>query len=400
MAISLASIGEDHAASFAALIAKQYADVKLPSLTRVEMFLTHNCTLRCDYCFVNGKARFNRMSWETGKKAVDLLVDGSDTGSDVDITFFGGEPLMEFALMKQIAEYARDRAGALGKKIGFSLTSNGTIMTEEIARFTRDCGFNIMFSIDGDRGVHDRHRVYPGGRRGSWDTVVGENFRLLRSIQGWMGARVTVCPDTVGQLSSGVRTLFDMGVNQFLIGPDMDTEWAEEEMEALSREMHKVVDFYLDTKGKGLPIRIAELEKSVDDLRTAYRYAWGCDAGVTRVAVSPDGHLYPCCKFVYPFPGMEGYGLGHVDTGFTEIGTRMEFVDNRVDRRPKCADCDISDTCGGGCPATNLHMRGSLFTPSDFDCFNKRLYRELLARIPKEMLVPDAREQDSRSPKV
>lgn len=393
MAISLSKISADRLEAFGDRVARQYAVSILPSIGKIEMFLTEDCTLRCDYCFVRNKSHLKRMSWETAKKAVDFLIGNSSPNSELDITFFGGEPLMEFALIKRIAAYARERANEAEKEIRFALTTNGTIMNEEIAGFGLEYGFNILVSIDGDREAHDLHRVYEGGRKGSWDKVVGKSLPLLKSIQGWIGARVTVNPDTASCLLSGVRKLFDIGVNQFLIGPNFDAEWTQEEMEVLSSEMHKVVDFYLEAKGKGLPIRIAEFEKSIEDMRSTHRHTWGCDAGVAKVAISPTGDMYPCSKFVSPFPGMEGYKLGDLDSGFTDIRTRMDFIANDAGRRTKCANCDISDICNGGCPATNLYKECSLFIPSAFECFSKRLYFELLARIPTEMLVPDAQEQ-------
>lgn len=400
MATLLSRISADQLEAFESRVARQYAAGRMPPINRVEMLVTEDCTLQCDYCFVNNKSHLKRMSWEVAKKAVDFLIERSSPDSDLEITFFGGEPLLEFPLVKQTAAYARQRANESGKRVSFSLTTNGTIMNEEIANFGQEYGFNLLLSIDGDRQAHDLHRVYAGSRKGCWDTVIGENFRLLRSKQGWMGARITVSPDTVSHLSSGVRTLFAMGVNQFLMGPDMDTEWTQDEMDIFASEKHRVVDFYLEAKGKGLPIRLMGFETGVEGLRSMYRHTWGCDAAVNKVAISAEGDMYPCCRFVSPFPGMEGYKLGSVYTGFTEIRTRMDFIDNGVDRRPRCANCDLGETCNGGCPATNLHGEGSLFIPSAFECFTKRLHRELLARIPKEMLIPDAPERFQMSRRV
>ena len=381
---SLSQLDSRKLVAFGDRLASRYAAERMPALRKMEMFLTEDCTLRCDYCFVNDKDRRKRMSWETAKKAVDFLIEQSSSGSDLNIALFGGEPLMEFSLIKRIAEYAGSQAKEADRILTFSLTTNGTIMTEEIARFGREYGFNLMLSIDGTKEAHDRHRVYSGGRKGCWNDVVGENFHLLKSIQGWMGARVTVSPDIAGYLSSGMKTLFEIGVNQFLIGPDHDAIWGEEEMDTLSSEMHRVVDFYVDSKTKGLPIRIAEFEKSVEDDRLAYNHSWGCDAGRTRVSVSTEGDLYPCCKLVRPFPGMEDCRLGNLDTGFTYIRRRMDFVDYQPDEA-LCSKCGIRDRCGGGCPASNLHLTGSLFTPSPFECFAKRLYVDLLARISTEV---------------
>lgn len=383
----LSGISADQLEAFGSRVITRYAECKLPSVTKMELFLTENCTLQCDYCFVNDKDHSKRMCWETARKAVDFLIDNSPSSSSLAITFFGGEPLMEFALMKQTTAYARQRSNQCGKRIAFSLTTNGTIVNQEIARFGREHGFNLLVSIDGDREAHDRHRVYAGSRKGCWDTVVGRNFSLLKSIQGWMGARVTPTPDTVRHLSSGVRKLFSLGVNQFIIGPDMDVEWNHDEMEILSLEMQEVVGFYIETKRKGLPIRMAAFETSIEELQSTYSHVWGCDAGITRVAVSTEGDLYPCCKFVNPFPGMQGYKLGTVYAGFTNLEARMDFIKNRVGARQKCTKCDISEACNGGCPANNLHMGRSLVSPGLFECFNKRLYLRRLARIPKEMTV-------------
>ena len=370
--------------AFGNRVASRYAAERMPALHRIELFLTEDCTLRCDYCFVNDKNHHKRMSWETAKKAVDFLFEQSPPQSEVEIAFFGGEPLMEFPLVKRIAEYARDQAREDGKVVTFSLTTNGTIMTEEIARFGRAYGFNLMLSIDGTKQAHDLHRVYAGTQKGCWDDVLGENFRLLKSIQGWIGARVTPSPDTVQYLSSGVRTLFNMGVNQFLIGPDQDTAWDERQMATLSSEMHNVVDFYVTSKRKGLPIRIAEFEKTLEDLNLTYDHIWGCDAGRTRAAISTEGDIYPCCKFVRPFPGMEDCCLGNLDIGFKNIRCRMDFVAYQSDDTV-CRECSIRDQCGGGCPASNLHLTGSLFTPTPFECFTKKLHVDILTRISSEL---------------
>jgi len=178
-------------------------------ITRLELFLTENCTLNCDYCFVASKKKGHRMSWETAKKAVDFLMIQSSNLSEIHITFIGGEPLLEFPLMKRIACYAESCAEQYGKNINYAVTTNGTIMSNEIAEFAQKHCFNYLLSIDGNKETHDLHRkTYDG--KGSYEMLTEKNFHLLKSIQGWMGARVTVNPDTVDHLASNIQILFNI----------------------------------------------------------------------------------------------------------------------------------------------------------------------------------------------
>ncbi|MCE5313475.1 MAG: radical SAM protein [Armatimonadota bacterium] len=369
------------AEAFACQVARKFADKKLPPIVLIELFVTEDCTLRCDYCFVNDKDKSTRMTWEVAKKAIDFLVTSSGDERELHINFFGGEPLMEFPLIKQVAEYTRDLTAQIGKTVHYAITTNGTIMNEEIAWFGREYEFNFMLSIDGDRYAHDLHRVYAGGRRGSWDAVMDNALPILKNIQKWVGARVTVSPDTARFLSSGVKTLFDRGVNQFLIGSDTDVLWTREEMNIFASEMHKVVDFYIEAKAEGLPIRIAEFEDTPEQRRAKNSQIWSCDAGKSRISVSASGDLYACSKFVRPFPGMESCKLGTLDDGFTDVRMRMQFIDSGRDKHPACSDCDACCTCAGGCPATNLHFTGSIYNPTAFQCFVNKLNMDLLTRI-------------------
>ena len=391
MNILLSQLGAEQADRFASHLVRQACIRAFPPLKSMEMFLTENCNLQCDYCFVRGKSP-KRMSWDVAQKAVDLLFANSGDAKDINITFFGGEPFLEFELMKRIAEYSRIRASELGKTVGFAVTTNGTIMNEEIAAFGRNNGFNIMFSIDGIRKAHDLHRVFQGSRKGSWD-IVTENLRLLKATQGWLGARVTVSPDNVASLSLGIKTLFDMGINQFIIGSDDDCEWNQEEMNILALEMHRIAEFYIEAKAKGLPIRITAFEKSVEELRSKYRDLWGCDAASTKIAISPEGDIYPCCKFVDSYPGVERYKLGNVYDGITGVEARMELVNGGLAKRPKCADCDYREQCVGLCYAVCAYRNGSPFEPYESGCFQVRLHRELLSKLPKEMRVHNAQNQ-------
>lgn len=354
------------------------AEHVLPPISKVEMFLTENCTMGCDYCFVAGKSASKRMSWTTAQKAIDFLFAQSGEVPIIQITFFGGEPLLEFDMMKRIAEYAEGYAASTGKRIEYAVTTNGTIMSEEIVQFGQQRRLNLLLSIDGCRTAHDRHRRTRDGH-GTWDVVTGANFKLLKRLQRWVGTRITVNPDTVDELYEGVCTLYEMGVNQFIVGANMDAEWTPEALHALSHEMRLIAEFYVQVKEAGGPIRITEFEETLKSRKSRFTGLWGCDAGRTRMAIATDGALYPCARFVSPSPGTKGlYCLGNVDEGLTESYTRAEVIDNRNERRPACAACELADYCSGGCPAVNLHTSGSIYGLNAISCHSTRMLTELL----------------------
>ena len=349
-----------------------------PPITKIELFLTESCTLNCDYCFVANKKTSRRMPWNVACASVNMLLRLSRDVTTVSITFFGGEPLLEFLLMKRIAEYAENRAGQLGKKVGYAATINGTRMTREIALFGQEHGFNYLLSVDGERDAHDRHRITTSGR-GSWETVMGANFNLLKSIQQWVGARVTVNPDTVDRLSTGIRFLHNHGVNQFIIGTNMDVEWSKEELKMWGDEMREVACFYAAEKKKGSPIRITEMDETLEDIRNRSAGYWGCDAGRTRVAVSCSGDLYPCSRFVSPFPGMsDRFRLGNVFEGITNHIAHADLMDSSDERRPLCRVCGYKDLCQGPCPACSFHMKGDIHAPLPINCLYTRFRAERL----------------------
>lgn len=158
--MQLTELSFDDMQGFASMIAKGVRRHLLPPVTKVELFLTEACNLRCDYCFVATKKAYKRMSLETAEKAIDLLMRESRDEKEVHITLFGGEPLLAFPLMKHVAEYAQQRVKELGKKVWFACTTNATLLTEEHVYFARQHGFLYLLSIDGEKEVHDKHRIW------------------------------------------------------------------------------------------------------------------------------------------------------------------------------------------------------------------------------------------------
>jgi len=362
-------------------IAEKILLKSLPPLTLMELFLTEACNLRCDYCFVATKKAYKRMSKEVAQRAIDFLMRESRDEKEVNITFFGGEPLLAFPMMKFVAEYATEKASKLGKQVKFACTTNGTLLSEEHLRFARQYGFLYLISIDGVEEVHDKYRVKADGT-GSFKDIV-ERLPMLKELQGWLGARMTVNPDTVDRLSESVQRLFEMGFNQFLIGVNSDVPWSKEAMRTYAKEMRKVWEFYQKKKREEAPIRIVEFDEDLEERKRKLCSVWGCDAGQTRVAVSADGKLYPCARFVSTYPDIDGkYCLGDVWRGWTDLRKRMEFMAG-LDKRLKCQECKLAAFCAGGCPAVNLHTTGNLYEPPPMECHITAVCVALLRRKAK-----------------
>ena len=367
-------------------------------ITRMELVLTENCTLCCDYCFVAGKQAHKRMSWPTARKAVDFLMSQSLDRDEVEIVFFGGEPLIEFELMRRIAAYAEANAAERGKRVRYAVTTNGTIMSEEIISFAQERGLNYLLSIDGDRASHDRHRKRRDGS-GSWDEVTGEKFRLLKRRQGWVGTRLTVNPDTVDGLVGNVRFLASLGLNQFIVGINADVEWSAADLSTYIAQMQDVADFYVEQVAAGAQLRISSFEETVAEKRSQLSGVWGCDAGRSRVAISTGGEIYPCSRFVSPSAGTAGsYRLGHVDSGLDNLGARAAFMDNADASRPKCAKCNHRLVCAGGCPALNMLRNGSIFEPAPHACLLTEAHIALLHRIEQAKRHPTGGDDQSGNP--
>ncbi len=346
-------------------IMEQFKEKAFPPVTRLEMFLTENCPLRCDYCFVEGKNNYKRMSRETAMKAVDFLIRESADKEDVNIIFFGGEPLLEFELMKEITEYSGSEAKKAGKKITYDITTNGVLFTDEILKYFHQKGIKFLLSIDGDAETHNRHRKTVDGK-GSYELVM-EKFPMMKKYQPWMGAKLTVHPDTAHKITDNVIHLSKRGFNQFIIGAASGVEWDEENWKIYEEQMHEVARIYRKMKKERQYFRMTLFEEEEDKFFNK-KYIWGCQAGRHSLTIAANGDIYPCAKML----GLDDLGgicrLGDLDSGITEIITRGELMGMGKVDRSKCGECEILDCCKGGCFATNYLETKNMFKPSFFDC--------------------------------
>lgn len=333
-----------------------------PPVEFMELFLTENCNLRCDYCFVHGRRR-KRMRPDVATKAIDFLIKESRGVTDLTVLFFGGEPLLELSLIEEITHYAEEKAEASGKRIHFDVTTNGTLFNEKILEFFRAHNIKYLLSVDGGQEDHDRHRKRPDGR-GSF-ALIAEMLPMIKSYQPWLGTKMTVHPSAVANVTTNVEYLYSLGINQFLVSPAHSVPWSDTAIATFEEELGKLGRLYTQMQADNEPFRMTLFEMECKNKE----HLWGCGAGRGRLCVSTGGELFGCSKLLSIKSTDEGLlPLGDVSEGFTDLTVRRHLTDPTPVYRSKCTSCGFRTVCAGGCPATNFEETGEIFVPGGISC--------------------------------
>ena len=343
------------------------------------LHVAHTCNLNCAYCFASqGKYHGDRavMSFEVGKQALDFLMDHSGSRRNLEVDFFGGEPLMNWEVVKRLVAYARGVERERGKHFRFTLTTNGMLLDDEVIDFANREMDNVVLSLDGRREIHDAARVDYAGR-GSYDRVVPRFQKLVASRKrGTYYIRGTFThrnPDFTQDL---FHMADDLGFTELSMEPVVcapgdpaaltpeDLEVVKEQYELLARDM-------LRREREGRPITFYHYMLDLTGGPCVYKRISGCGSGTEYMAVTPWGDLYPCHQFV----GEEAYKLGDVWNGVTQPQLREEFRACNAYARPDCANCWAKLYCSGGCAANAYHATGSIRGVYEAGCelFRKRI---------------------------
>jgi len=351
-------------------------------ITNLELFLTEDCNLACTYCFVKKKIK-KSMSVEMAMEAINFLVFYSGNKESLNVTLFGGEPLLEKDKIYQIIEHCNEIEKATkSKKINFSLTTNGILIDETILRKVQG-RINFLLSFDGNEQTHDLYRKDKSGR-GTFKRILGK-IDLLKRYQGWLGARMTVMPDTVKDLYKNVIFLFNAGINQFLIGLAVDVDWPDEALSEYETQLRNIGQFYVDKKQEQAAIRITFFEKEKQESECSENI-WGCGAGRNTISVTTNGDIYPCSKFVgyeeYECPELK---LGNIYEGITNIEARKKLSKMTSQSYETCLSCPEINACRGGCPADNYFKNKSLYIPIRSACELKKIGNKILREKSKEL---------------
>ena len=356
------------------------------------LHVAHTCNLNCSYCFASqGKYHGDRamMSFEVGKRALDFLVEHSGTRKNLEVDFFGGEPLMNFQVVKDLVAYARSIEAEKGKRFRFTLTTNGMLVDDEVIDFAnREC-HNVVLSLDGRQEIHDRFRVDYAGK-GSWERIVPkfQKFVQARGGRGYYmrGTFTHANPDFL----KDIQTMLDLGFTELsmepvVCAPDDPSALTEEDKPIVMRQYEELAKLMLERDEEGRPFTFYHYMIDLTGGPCIYKRISGCGSGTEYMAVTPWGDLYPCHQFV----GEEKFKLGDVWTGVTNHEIQDQFAACNVYAREECRSCWARLYCSGGCAANAYHATGRITGTYQYGCdlFKKRMECALMLAAARQLRI-------------
>ena len=335
------------------------------------LHIAHDCNLACKYCFADeGEYHGKRelMSYEVGKKALDFLVANSGSRTNLEVDFFGGEPLMNFEVVKQLVKYGRSLEEPNNKKFRFTLTTNGVLLDDDILEFANKEMSNLVLSLDGRKEVHDLMRPRRGGQ-GSYNTVVPKFIKAAESRnQMNYYVRGTYTRNNL-DFAKDVIHMADLGFEQISVEPvvaDKSESYAirEEDIDTLIKQYDELTAEMIKRKKEGKPFNFFHFMIDLSGGPCVAKRLSGCGSGTEYLAVSPSGELYPCHQFM----GMKDFLLGNVDEGVIRTDIRDEFKLCNVYAKEKCKNCFAKFYCSGGCAANSYNFSGSINGTYEIGC--------------------------------
>ena len=353
------------------------------------LHVAHTCNLNCSYCFASqGKYHGDRaiMSFEVGKQALDFLIAHSGTRRNLEVDFFGGEPLMNFDVVKRLVAYARSVEKEHGKNFRFTLTTNGVLIDDDVIDFANREMSNVVLSLDGRKEVHDRFRVDYAGN-GSYDRIVPK-FQKLVKARGdknyyMRGTFTHHNPDFLRD----IEAMLDLGFTELSMEPVVckagdPSALTEEDLPVVEKQYEDLAKLMIERRREGRPFTFYHYMIDLKGGPCVYKRVSGCGSGTEYMAVTPWGDLYPCHQFV----GEEKFKLGDVWNGVTNIPAQNEFASCNVYTRKDCDDCWAKLYCSGGCAANAYHATGSVNGVYKYGCelFKKRMECAIMTEISKD----------------
>ena len=346
-----------------------------PVVKALCLHIAHDCNLACQYCFAEEGEYHGRralMSFEVGKKALDFLVANSGSRRNLEVDFFGGEPLMNWEVVKQLVEYGRSIEEANNKKFRFTLTTNGVLLNDEILDFVNKEMGNIVLSTDGRKEVHDRMRPFRNGK-GSYDLIMPKFKKVAESRnQTNYYVRGTFTHYNL-DFSNDVLSLADQGFKQISVepvvaSPEDGYALRPEDLPQIFEEYDKLAVEMIKREKEGRGFNFFHFMIDLTGGPCVYKRLSGCGSGTEYLAVTPWGDLYPCHQFV----GNEDFLLGNVDDGIVKKNICEEFKQCNVYSKPKCKDCFAKLFCSGGCAANSYNFHGNINDSYEVGCEMER----------------------------
>lgn len=350
------------------------------------LHVAHTCNLNCSYCFASqGNYQGDRalMSFEVGKQAFDFLIANSGTRRNLEVDFFGGEPLMNWDVVKQLVAYARSIEKEHNKNFRFTLTTNGVLLDDEINEFLNKEMSNVVLSLDGRKDVHDRFRVDYAGN-GSYEKIIPKFQRLVEQREGknyYM--RGTFTHHNV-DFTEDILHMADLGFNELsmepvVCSPDDPCALTEEDLPKLFEQYELLAKEMIERKKQGKGFTFYHYMLDLKNGPCIYKRITGCGSGTEYMAVTPWGDLYPCHQFV----GDSKYLLGNIWDGVTNKAAQDEFRGCNAYAKPECKDCWAKLYCSGGCAANAYHATGNINGIYEYGCelFKKRIECAVMIQV-------------------
>ena len=354
------------------------------------LHIAHTCNLNCSYCFASqGKYHGDRalMPFEVGKRALDFLVEHSGSRHNLEVDFFGGEPLMNFDVVKRLVAYARSIEKEKGKHFRFTLTTNGVLIDDDVIDFVNREMSNVVLSLDGRKEVHDRYRVDYAGN-GSWEKIVPKFQKLVAAREGknyyMRGTFTHANPDFL----EDIKTMLDLGFSELSMEPVVaaagdPAALTEADKAVVMEQYEKLAELMLQRDKDGKPFTFYHYMIDLKGGPCIYKRISGCGSGTEYMAVTPWGDLYPCHQFV----GEEKFKLGDIWNGVSNHAIQEEFASCNVYAREECRDCWARLYCSGGCAANAYHATGSVrgVYQQGCDLFRKRIECAVMVAVAREL---------------
>ena len=354
------------------------------------LHIAHTCNLNCSYCFASqGKYHGDRavMSFEVGKAALDFLVANSGSRRNLEVDFFGGEPLMNFDVVKQLVAYARSIEKEAGKNFRFTLTTNGLLIDDDVIEFANKECSNVVLSLDGRKEIHDRFRVDYAGN-GSWERIVPKFQKLVEAREGknyyMRGTFTHANPDFLKDIQQMLDLgFFELSMEPVVCAADDPSALTEEDKAIVLDQYEKLAELMLKRDEEGKPFTFYHYMIDLTGGPCIYKRISGCGSGTEYMAVTPWGDLYPCHQFV----GEDKFLLGNVWDGVTNTAIQDEFECCNVYAREECRDCWARLYCSGGCAANAYHATGSVkgVYKDGCDLFRKRMECAIMVAIARTL---------------
>ncbi len=354
------------------------------------LHVAHTCNLNCSYCFASqGKYHGERalMSFEVGRRALDFLVENSGTRRNLEVDFFGGEPLMNWQVVKDLVAYARSIEKDAGKNFRFTLTTNGVLLDDEVTEFCNREMHNVVLSLDGRKEVNDRFRVDVAGN-GSYERIV-PNFQRFVAARGdksyyMRGTYTHYNPDFTNDLFHMSDLGFtELSMEPVVCAPGDPCALTEEDFPVLCEQYELLAKDMLRRWREGRPITFYHYMIDLKHGPCVYKRISGCGSGTEYMAVTPWGELFPCHQFV----GDPKYSLGNIWDGVTNTAAQDEFRHCNAYSRPDCKDCWARLYCSGGCAPNSSPAPGSIGGVYEYGCrlFKKRIECAIMLQAAMEL---------------